>query len=223
MNQSRFTRLLIKPSTASLLTALVLALLVLFVSGFSYASKNNLLYDYLFGSGSSVTLIESSRSTIAVFNETVFGNPTLNKILFFIFWMAVGLIVYVFLSGVGSGISTAEQTLEQTRFVHAQKLRMGSELGLRVVLRLIALSLLTVFLFLFLKILLPFSLLCARIAAGELGDLMNWLYALLGFIVLVASFHLITILIRFLLLKPRIFGGYEDILQDEIEHKAEDS
>lgn len=220
MNQSRFTRLLIMPSSTSLLTASGVALVILLISGFSYATNNNLFYEYLYGSNSSAMLIETSRSSIAVFNETVFGNTVLNKFLFFIFWMVIGLIVYVFVSGVGAGVTTAEQAVNESKFVHAQKLRMGSELGLRVVLHIIGAGLLFVFTYLFIKILFPFGVLCARIVAGDLKNPTSWLYALLGFVVLAASMHLATILIRFLLLRPRIFGGYEDILQDEIEHKS---
>lgn len=218
MKQSRFAHLLIKPSTPGLLAAIGLSLAIMFIAGFSYTTKNGLFYDYLFGSGSSVTLIESSKSTIAVFNETVFGNTVLNKILFFVFWMVIGLIVYVILSGVGAGVSSAEHSLEESRFVHAQKLRMGSELGLKVVLHIIGAGLLIIYLFIFFKILLPFGILCARIVASEVNKPMNWFYALQGLVVLIATFYLGTILLRFLLLRPRVFGGYEDILEDELEH-----
>lgn len=220
MNQSRFTRLILQPSTGGLLSILALAFVIMAVSGFSFATRNNLFYDYLFGAGSSVTLIETSRTTFAVFNETVFGNSTLNKILFFVFWMSIGLIVYVIVSGVGAGVSSAEHTVEEANFVHAQKLRMGSELGLKVVLRFIALGLGLIYLVLSYKVLLPFGVLCARILAGDLSNLTNWLYGLLGFVVLCGSFYLGLVLLRFLLLKPRVFGGWEDLLEDEMQHNT---
>jgi hypothetical protein len=218
MNQSRFTRLLIQPSAGGLIGIMGLALIVMLVSGFSYTTRNNLFYEYLFGAGSSVTLIETSRSTVAVFNEIILGNPILNKILFFVFWMVIGLVVYVILSGVGAGVSSAEQAVEEARFVHAQKLRLGSELGLKVVLHLIGLGLLVIYSIFLFKILLPFGILCARIVSGDLRQPVNWLYAILGLIVLCGTFYLGMILVRFLLLKPRIFGGQEDILRDELEH-----
>lgn len=223
MNQNRFTRLLIRPSAASLITALGLSLVVMVVSGFAYVTKNGLFYDYLFGSGSSATLIATSSSTMAALNEAVFGNSLLNKLLFFIFWMVIGLIVYVVLSGIGSGVSSAEHTLEQVRFVHAQRLRMGTELGLKVVLHMIGAGLLVIFGIVFVKILFPFGVLCARIAAGDLREPINLLYGVLGFVVLSASFYICTILLRFLLLRPRVFGGWEDVLEDELEHGSTDS
>lgn len=208
------------PSSTSLLVAFGLALFVMLAAGFSYITDNNLFYEYLYGSNSSAMLIETSRSTIAVFNETVFGNSILNKFLFFTFWMVIGLIVYVIVSGLVAGVNTAEQAFSESKFIHAEKLRMGSEFGLKVVLHIIAVGLLFLFTFIFIKILLPFGILCARIVAGDLKNSTNWLYGLLGFVVLATSIHLATILLRFLVLRPRIFGGYEDILQDEIEHKS---
>lgn len=220
MKQTRFSRLLIQPSIGGLMIILGLSLVVMVISGFSYVTRNGLFYDYLFGPDSSTTLIETSQSTVAVFNETVFGNPTLNKILFFVFWMVIGLVVYVVLSGLGSGISSAEHSIEEAHFVHAQKLRLGSELGLKVVLRVIASGLLILYLFAFFKILLPFGVLCARITSGDISQLINWLYALMGFSVLCATFYLGMLLLRLLLLRPRVFGGLEDMIQDELEHKT---
>lgn len=218
MNQNRFTRLLIRPSAAGLIAAIGLSLIILLVSGFAYVTKNGLFYDYLFGTDSSSALIEASSSTVAALNEAVFGNSTLNKLLFFVFWMVIGLVVYVVLSGIGSGVSNAEQTIEQARFVNAKRLKMGTELGLKVVLHMIGAGLIIIFAILFLKILLPFSVLCARIVAGDLREPVNLLYGLLGFVVLSASFYIGTVLLRFLLLRPRVFGGWEDILEDELEH-----
>ena len=218
MNENRFTRLLIQPSAAGLVAVFGLSLAVMLIAGISYATKNGLIYDYLFGSGSSAALIETSSSTIAAVNETVFGNDVLNKLLFFAFWMVIGLVVYVIVSGIGAGVSTAEHAIQEVRFVHAQKLRSGSELGLKVVLRIIGAGLLLMYGILCYKILLPFGILCARILAGDLRLPINWLYGLLGYTVLAGTFYLGIIVIRFLLLRPRIFGGWEDILTDEVEH-----
>ncbi|MBA3758435.1 hypothetical protein H0X10_02275 [Candidatus Saccharibacteria bacterium] len=218
MEQTRFTRLLLRPSAGGLIGIISLALLIMIVSGFSYTTRNNLFYDYLFGAGSSVTLIETSQSSVAVFNETVFGNATLNKILFFVFWMVIGLVVYVLLSGFGAGVSSVEHAANEAQFVHAKKLRLGSEIGLKVVLHSIGFGLLLLYSIFLFKVLLPFGVLCARIVAGNLRQPINWLYGLLGFIVLCGTLYIGLILIRFLLLRPRIFGGQEDLLEDELKH-----
>jgi hypothetical protein len=220
MKNMRFTRLILQPSAGGLLGILGLSLLVMLISGLSFVSKSGLLYDYLFGSGSSSSLIETSKSTIAIFSEAFFGNPFLNKVLFFVFWMLIGLIVYLFISGLGAGASEAGRVIEESRFVHAEKQRITSDFRLKLTLRLIALGLIVFYSVLFVKVLLPFGVLCARIVAGGLGDAGNWVYGLLGFLVLSGSFYLWLVLLRFLTLRPRLVGGWEDIIADEIEHGA---
>jgi len=220
MKNLRFARLILQPSFGGLIGIFGLASIIMVGSGFSYASRNGLLYEYLFGSNSSSTFIETSRSTISLFNETVFGNPTLNKILFFVFWMLIGLVVYLILSGIGAGAGEAEQAIEESKFVNAQKGQIQSDLRFKIILRLIALGLIVLFLVLFTKILLPFGILTSRIVAGDLTVASNWFYGLLGFIVLCGSLYIALVLLRFFLLRARVFGGSEDILEDELKYGA---
>jgi hypothetical protein len=214
----RFARLILIPSAAGLIGIILLALVIMVGAGLLFASQRGLIYDYIFGTGSSVDLIETSKSTISLFNEAVFGNPLLNKILFFVFWMVVGLVVYIVLSSIGSSAAEAEHALKETKFVHAQKARISHDFELKILLRLIAFGLLVIYGVLLIKILLPFGVLSARIVAGNSYQASSWLYGLLGFIVLVGSFYIGVVLLRFFMLRPRIFGGQEDIIADEIEH-----
>lgn len=209
---------MLQPSLGGFVGLIGLTLAVMVGSGLLYVSKSGLFYEYLFGMGSSSELIETSRSTIAVFNNIVFGNPTLNKILFFIFWMVVGLVVYALLSGLGAGFQTAEHAVEESHFVNAKRWQIKSELGLKAVLILIAFGLSIIYTVLLIKFLLPFGVLSARIVAGDVRDITNWAYGLLGFVVLLGTFYFGLVLLRFLLLRPRIFGGWEDIVSDEIAH-----
>lgn len=197
---------------------IAMSVLLMLVAGISYASKSGVVYDYLFGTGSSSTLIESSKSTITLFSETVFGNSVLNKILFFVFWMVVGLVVYTVLNGLSSGANEAGDAAEELHFVHAKKSDIQRTLKTKIILRLIALGLLVFYTIFLIKIFIPFGVLSARIVAGSISELMSWLYGLLGLLVLCGSFYLGLILIRFLLLRPRIFGGQADLLADELEH-----
>lgn len=218
MKNMRFTRLILQPSAGGLFGIFGLSIIVMLISGFSFVSKNGLLYEYLFGSGSSSSLIETSKSTIEIFSDAFFGNLLLNKILFFIFWMLIGLTVYLLLSGLGASAAEAEQAIEESHYIHAEKHRITSDFRLKLVLRLIAIGLIIFYSVLFIKILLPFGVLCTRIVAGSPSEASNWIYGLFGFLVLSGSFYLWMILLRFLTLRPRLIGGWEDIIADELEH-----
>lgn len=218
MSPVRYIRLLLQPSLGGFFGLVGLALLVMVGSGLLYISKTGLFYEYLFGPNSSSQLIETSRSMVAVFNDTVLANPTLNKLLFFVFWMVIGLMVYVLVSGVGSSFLMAEHAIEESQFVHAKKWQIKTELGLKVTLVLIAFGLGVLYLVVLYNFLLPFGVLSARIVAGNITDPTSWLYGALGFTVLLGSFYFGMVLLRLLLLRPRIFGGWEDIVSDEITH-----
>lgn len=212
---------MLQPTSGGVLGLAGLTLFIMLFAGLSYATRHDLFYQYLFGPGSSVELIETSRSTIAVFNETAFGNPTLNKLLFFAFWMVIGLIVYVIITSFGAGIGIAERAIEELHFIHAESKKITSDLFARLILGLIGLGLGIIYTALFVKILLPFGVLCSRIVAGNPGSVSSWVYGLLGFVVLGCSLYFGMIIVRFLLLKPRIFGNIEDVVTDEIEHEEE--
>ncbi len=207
-----------QPSAGGSFGIIMLSLAVMAGAALSFVSNRGLFYDYLFGSGSSAALIETSRSSISLFSEMIFGNPLLNKILFFMFWMVVGLIVYLLISGIGAGAAGAEQALKESGFMHAKRAKISRDLIFRIILRLIALGLLVIYGVLLIRILLPFGILSARIVAGNPGQVNSWYYGALGFIVLVGSFYVSLVLLRFLMLRPRIFGGQEDLIADEIKH-----
>jgi len=75
--------LLLRPSQLSIIGNLMASGLILAVASLSYLAGSGLIYNFLFGSGSSIELIQTSRGTFSAFNNTVFGNPTLNKVLYF--------------------------------------------------------------------------------------------------------------------------------------------
>ena len=224
MKTIRLARLMLRPSLASWVAILGGSLLIMAGVALAYLNETGLFYEYLFGPDSSATLISSASSTIAAFNETVFGNPLLNKFLFFLFWMIVGLVVYVVISSIGEGLSDAEQAVESSMYVHAQRRKIAANFQLKVILRLIAAALLVIFISFFWRILLPFAVLASRIVAGDANRASNWIYGFSGYIVLGGSLYIGLVLLRFFALKPRLYGGTDDAISADVQdapHKNE--
>jgi hypothetical protein len=224
MNQIRFVGVLIAPSVASTVLCIGLSGLVFLASALTYNARTGFLYDLLFGPGSSATLIETSRDTLDALFQTLFGNPTLNKLIFFIFWCLVGLVVYFLLSGIGRTMAAISETAHESRYLHLKKLQFEEQVSLRLMTY--SMSLMGIFLYsiFFIRTLFPFSILCGRIGVGSIDTLSGWLYLGAGFIVLSLSIHIFIVLIRLLLLRPRIYGGWEDVLESEFDpgHKLDD-
>lgn len=210
-NVPRFIRLALQPSLFSGIITVLLSSIILGVATLSYANGSGIVYEFLFGENSSTELIQTSRGTFAAISNTVFGNPTLNKLLYFVFWMLVGLLTYILLYSLIRGASTTMEDVEETNYVNVTR---GETLRIFITHSVLHIAIVLcwfVYTLFFIKIFLPFSILSGRIGLTMLPGIQGWLYGLLGLIVLIGSLHIHVVLLRFSLLKVRAFGG-EDLV-----------
>lgn len=170
-----------------------------------YGTDTRSFYSLLLGEDSSPTLLGNTRAVFSAFYETVFSNPTLNKIMFFVFWMLIGLLVYLLLMGLGRGFGQADETLHKLKDANTNRLRVIEWLGIRLGVRLAAIAVTVVYSIFFVKLLLPFALLTLQIAAGSLPALSAFGYGAWGLLLLGLSLHVYVILLRLVLLRLRVF------------------
>lgn len=218
MGRLRFVGILIMPSFASTVLCVMGSALVMAAAALSYNAKTGFLYDLLLGPGSSIGLLKSGQDTLDTIFQTTFGNALLNKIIFFAFWCFVGLVVYILISGAGKTTLAISDVTHQLQYFNVRKKQFEEQLGLRLMVGAIALLGLFIYGVFFMRMLFPFALLCGQIGVGDISSINGWLYILAGFTVLTLSFHLIIVALRLLLLRPRLFGGSQDIIEDEIAH-----
>lgn len=209
MSDSRLSQIgnLISPSLLSGLLTIFLSLGVLAISLFSYTSGSGLIYDYLFGPNSSAELIRSASGSVDAFTNTVFGNSTLNKILFFCFWMVIGLIVYLILYLVFKGTSEAAQDIQEAGYVNSRGKELLRAIETRLAVRTVVIVIWAVYWVFFVKTLVPFSILSGRVGGAAFPAPNGWIYSGLGLIVLVLSIHIHLIFLRLTALKLRLFSS----------------
>lgn len=223
MQKLRLAGSLLLPSLGSLVTSFILAGLFIGLSAWAHFARGGRIYSILYGENSAPELIEKSRSTVEAFSNTVFGNPTLNKVLFFVFWLIIGLIVYTIFTGLGKYLSELKDVVVESRYVNAPRGATRQHMIIRLLLRLIGISLVFVYFVFFYNIFLPFAILCSRISFSELPNLNGWMYAGLAVAELMLSLHIMLILLRFTALRPRLFGGAsadEATIDDVEEHRV---
>jgi hypothetical protein len=179
------------------------------IVGFSYQAGKGSVYNYLFGKGSSTESIASSKSTLSALNNTVLGNAALNKVLYFAFWMLIGLLVYIILYAVLRGTGAAAEDIKEAGYTNIDKTQLLHNFAARFTARLAGIFAWIVFSIIFLKVLLPFSSLAARNASTNFLSFSGIVYSLAGFIVLLLSLHVEVILIRFMFLRVRLFSQQE--------------
>jgi hypothetical protein len=209
------TFLLCEPSLLSGTVTVIGALLLLLVANFSYLLRSGLLYDAIFGKNSSVELIQTSRDTASALNQTVFGNETLNHILFFGFWMVVGLFVYVTIMAVSQSISELGTDLKSLSYIHARKILIEQNLLVRTAIRAAGFLSACIFGWIFVRFLVPFSVLATRVGFSGLEEISGWFYLFLGTIVLILSIHIMVIIARVIVVRPRVFGSWDGLLLNE--------
>lgn len=217
MRKLRFVGPLLLPSVGSLVFTMLLAVTILGTAAWAFYSKSGILYTYLFGPNSAPELIQSSRSTLEAFSNTVFGNPTLNKVLFFVFWLIVGLIVYTIVTGLGNYFGEVREVIIESHYINAPKGTTRQHAILRLLLRIIGFSLVFIYLVFFYNIFLPFSILSSRIGLGHLSSLYGWLYLAIAYVELVLSLHVLLILLRFTALRPRLIASADEATIEDAE------
>jgi hypothetical protein len=195
----------LEPTLFSGLATALVACLVMFVQYFSKFGSYS-LYGYVFGTDSSIALIQSADSSIKAVTDTVFGNTDLNKVLFFGFWMLVGLCIYVILSSFIKGYEEISDFIHEWGYVHALRKRLAENVLTRIAARAVIAIIGFFFILLFLRFLLPLARLCTIVAGGQLTSLNGILYALLAFSILWLSLHVQVVLLRLFFLRVRLWG-----------------
>jgi hypothetical protein len=198
----------ISPSSTGIVLVFGVSFLLLLMANLSFLNGNGWIYNAIFGPDSPVELIQTSRDTFSTINQTVLGNPVLNKVLFFVFWMLVGLVVYVLLTTIGQTVGEASEELGSLRYIHARKELIERHFLLRQAMRASAVLGLFLLGWIVIQLVFPFSVLASRIWLSSLATPINWLYGFLGLVVLALSLHVAIILLRLFLLRPRLSGGW---------------
>lgn len=212
MRSLKLPVLFCEPSFASGLLVIISSITLLVFSDYSYLLKSDLIRNTFSPDGSAVDGLLVSSGTMHTFRATVLSNPALNKVLFFCFWMIVGLFVYVILATVWDSFSNAGSAIESTHYVHARRDLIQNNLLVRLAIQVGGVLSLIVFGVIFASLLYPFSILSTRVGFSELNTFAGWGYALLGLVVLTLSLHCFVIIGRLIMARPRMIGGWDSLL-----------
>jgi len=207
--QLRFIWATIQPSLFSSAVTILLCGIVLLTAMLSYSARSGLIYDFLFGPNSSTELIQTSKGSFTEVTTNVLGNPILNKAVFYMFWMFVGLVVYTILSSLIRGATTAAEDIQESQNINDTKGENLKTIRSRFLLRLIVLVGWLLYTIFFVKIILPYSVLTSRIGVSGFPTLIGCLYIFAGVIILFIGLHIHTISARLFVLKLRVFNSEE--------------
>lgn len=205
MNQRTFLRLLCTPSAFSAVSCVAVALALLSASSWSYLFYNQPLYDRIFGAqGLSATLqsIDDIRSSSGI----LFSGPLVYNLIIILQAAVLGIAVYFGLILIHLAYSSAKTTfITLIKSDPAAKKALELELWEHILLRLTVFVAWCFYLLVFVKIVIPF----AGLTVQAMLEGLSWQslsYAFGGFVILVIALHIQVMLVRLLMLRPRLFG-----------------
>lgn len=207
MSQRRLLQLLLQPSLFSGTVIFILTCAVLGSSAWAYISSQQLFYDYLFGPYGLETYLWQHAAHATSVRDAFLASPIAYYIIVTLVATAIGFAVYVVLQLLGV-LSQAAHTYGQTRN------RLHAVVSSRPLVRILGLLGWAAFGAFFFSTLLPFSLLSVQQGSERirLHDISHGaLYCLLAVGVLAWSLHLHVIFMRLVWLRPRVFGGDNEI------------
>lgn len=143
--------------------------------------------------------------------DNLAANPVVSNAPLFLFWAALGVVVYFFAAAAWNALTRAEELREELGYVNAPQASLMRKAAVNLLIRLLGGVLWLGYLELFLKAVFPYVLAAAHIAAVNPASPGSVGYAILAFTILTAALQAHVVFLRLIWLRLRLFGGaYSD-------------
>lgn len=139
-------------------------------------------------------------------NDNFANSNMVRNIPVMAFWMSVGILVYFLVTGIAGALASAKDIGDELNYVHAKRNELLRVVFIKLAIRLATLVIWLLYIMAFFRILIPYALAAANIGGSTIMTFGGILYALLSFAILAFSLHLHVILVRLVVLRPRLFS-----------------
>lgn len=212
INQARLTIFLLRPSLTSGTVCLILAISMLLVGDWAFVQQSG-LHDFLYGNYGIVTTLNDSPNGFRALVEGVFVHQFGREIKTFIFVFLIGLCVYSVLEIINRFITGVENRWVDLRTAPpAFRQRLNIEAWEKFWFRTAILIGWFLYSSLFIGILLPFCISASRYFVGTFPMWPGSGYGVLALVLLWISLHIHVVIMRFVALRPRLFGSVDTLL-----------
>lgn len=214
MYRRSFTGLLLRPSPLSSVVCSIFVIATLTTANWSFIHKTIPFYEYFFGPEGLVTTLQNSQGSGAAIGHALTGKSLGHNVEILGGALIAGLAAYVAVRIIVRMIGGISMTLREIQAVdtpakHEVEHQMVRRAGIRGLVALVWLA----YLFLFLKVIVPFCVFASKVGLDEKNQLTDGIgYVFFAVCVLSLSTHLHVVLARLFLLRPRVFGSEEVVL-----------
>jgi L-cystine uptake protein TcyP (sodium:dicarboxylate symporter family) len=192
---------LLTPSWLSGFVTVVASLLVVFGSlGLLYFKTKDFQL---------LTVLQASDSTGAhsqAISDNFSSSSLVSDVPLFIFWAGVGVVAYAFTIAIINALQSAAFMQEELGYLHADRQKLLRYAAERLGVRLVALVAWFVYLNYTVHRLVPYAMAVAYAGTTESNWLKGGVLIFGSTLMLIIVFHLHTILLRLIALRPRLFG-----------------
>jgi len=212
MRPLRLTLFLLKPSIFSAVICTLLTIVSLVITGAPFLANNDVLQRYFFGAGGLVTVMQHSQLNIPSFVHNMYGHMN-RSFLSFMFILLLTIAVYTALETIGKIEGSVRRSAKEVLNAREQsKLSLLRELVLHIVLRVLLTAATVVYILFLVWEILPTCIALSRFGIG----VHRWWDVVFAASLLFAALHVVVILVRFITLRPRVFGGVDETLLMEL-------
>lgn len=194
---------LLKPSWLSGLLAVVISLAVV-IGAVALLHYNGSDWQQLIDHRQQQASAVSTNS--GTFEDKVNSNAFISSLPLLIFWAGIGMIVYSFIIAITDVFRNVLELKEEMHFVHANRRYLLRQALFHLLLRGIFLLMLVFLVSFTLHTILPYVIAMAYAGSGGLGWIYNATYLVGGVVIGALTLHLHAVLLRLVVLKPRLFG-----------------
>ncbi|HEX4662106.1 MAG TPA: hypothetical protein VH144_00665 [Candidatus Saccharimonadales bacterium] len=208
-SQRRLFLLLLKPSVSSALITASVTIGTFAAITWSYFTHNSLFYNYLYGpQGIVATLVANNffLTTSQAFSVWL-AQSWLYYIVVLLIAVAVTAIVFVGLQLVWGLIFSVEKDVQDVQLTASRAAKRSKErdIVVRLAVRLSVAIIWILYGQLWLSVIAPTYVLLSSDTLNNLNSPLYWLHGLLACVFFLVSLHVHIILLRLLLLRPRVF------------------
>lgn len=151
--------------------------------------------------------VPSASETYQSLTSNLATNPIISNLPLFLFWAGLGLVVYFLATSIYSALTEVAEVREEMGYVNDPRHQLVREAIQQMVLRVVTFAVWIVYLQVFLRMILPYTMAAAHVAGTNLSSLNGVEYGAIAFVVMILSLHLHTVLLRLAFLRPRLFDS----------------
>jgi hypothetical protein len=214
MYRHRLSALLLRPSPLSFTICGLFVSIVLISVNWSAILKNLSFYDYFFGPDGLVTTLQTTQGSGSAIGHALTSKSFNHNATIMLGAIAAGLLLYILIRLIVKMIGGISMTLREIQAVDTPaKHAVEHEMIRRAVIRFMVALVWLAYMFLFLKVILPFCIFASQVGLDQekaIGEGIG--YVLFAVVLLFLASHLHVVLARLLLLRPRVFGSEEVVI-----------